>query len=310
MGVSTNLIKSAFNAIPVYGPPQVVVALLERAFNLVETKYLIRHWMAMNLVLEALDGHETSPFYNKLNRNQLYDSIVYLKRSNTMLSGIISSLLTKKRIDGLASRYVDSIVKQRNKMKRYLIRKKKGRIHFFKNSYYALQIKRNSLDELTELRFYSLIKQKFFRRRPITVVDLLHPKKEIVKRNIMESILVGSSFVPVPVAQSLLRLIYKEVFIREIHRRQMHEAGFKGFLNNHQDEIYKVMREENFTDCQIQYFIDKAYHIIAARKMNPLDLDHFEELNHVQGVEAWISSKDLNYSPVKFAPKYQSENER
>ena len=33
--------------------------------------------------------------------------------------------------DGLASRYVD-ILKQRNKMKRYLIRKKKGRIHFLK----------------------------------------------------------------------------------------------------------------------------------------------------------------------------------
>ena len=82
MGVSTNLIKSAFNAIPIYGPPQVIVAL-ERAFNLVETKYLIRHWMAMNLVLEALDGHETSPFYNKLNRNNMIDSI--LKRSNTML---------------------------------------------------------------------------------------------------------------------------------------------------------------------------------------------------------------------------------
>ena len=54
--VSTNVLKGSLGAIPFYGPPQVVNAVLERIFDFTDVLHLQHQAEALNLILERLGG--------------------------------------------------------------------------------------------------------------------------------------------------------------------------------------------------------------------------------------------------------------
>jgi hypothetical protein len=82
----TNILKGGIGSIPFYGPPQVVVAALERVFDYGDVLMLQKQAEAMELVLETLRGNPRSPFtHPHLTNKHLMDSMFYLLRSNIML---------------------------------------------------------------------------------------------------------------------------------------------------------------------------------------------------------------------------------
>ena len=294
---TTNLAKMSVSFAPMVGPPQLMIAIMERTFNLVEVLYLIRHARALNLITEALNNNTNSPFYKSLSREELFDAVRYLKRSNTMLSGIIGSALTNKT--KVTQKYLDYVNKRRKKSIQYLLQKNYV-VYPFANSYYALGIKKNDFGEIKQLKVFSLIKKKTFRSRPHDVVDFIHPKKEIKKRNILEAFLVGTSFlcIPLPLINSVLKILYKELIIREMHRYQMQEAGFKAHLQYNREELLEIFKTENFPEEQAQELLNFAMKSISNRQLNPLELSFEEENSHKLKVENWLKDFDSSYSPL------------
>ena len=296
---STNAAKVAVGFIPQIGIPQLILAFMERMFNLVEVLFLIRHARALNLIAEALDNNSNSPFYSSLSKRQLLDAVKYLKRTSTLLSGIIGSVFTSKK--KIASNYINYINKQRDKSIQYL-KKHQYTVHPFKNSYYALGVKKNNFGDLEQLKIFSLIKNKTFRSRPHDVVNFIQPKKEVYKRNILEAILVGTSFLstPLPLLNSAIKILYKELVIREIHRYQMQEAGFKSYLQYNKKIIIDTFKKENFPKDLAEEFTNFTIKSISERELNPLELSFEDEYKHQIKVNNWIKEHDPSYQALVY----------
>ena len=275
---------------------------MERMFNFIEVLHLIRNARALNLVIEAIGNNSNSPFYGKLTNQQLLTAVKYLKRGNTLLSGIIYSVFTKK--ETIAYKYLNYISKQKEKNLKYL------KEHDYKtiplgNSFYALGFKYDPHNILTSFKIFSLIKNKTFRKKPHDVVDFYYPKKDYYKRNILETILIGSNFLylPIPLLQTVVKILYKEILIREIHRYQMTESGFKSYLIYNKEEFINALKKENFQEEDAETYYNLAHKIIYQRTLNPLELDIEGEKRHKAQVENWISKKYQNYQPYKTPEK-------
>lgn len=294
----TGAVKGLVGLVPIPGLSGIFSSIISRFFNLVEVIHLTRHAMALNLIVEAKEGNPNSPFYQVLREEELDDAIVYLKRTSTMISAMIGNLFSRK--SKIAEKHMNSIRRKRDKLLAYL--KKKGfTVYPFKQSFYALGIKRNQAREITTFKIFSLIKRKMFRRRPHAVVDFLNPKKEQAKRNIKEAILIGSNFIstPIPFLATIIRLLYKEIVIREVQKQQMYEAGFKGHLAHNRLDLVRVLLNEGFSSSEAQHYVDLALKTIEGRELNPLDLNHSEEEAYKQKVENWLKRHDPGYRPWK-----------
>ncbi|MEO5968997.1 MAG: hypothetical protein ABIQ95_03650 [Bdellovibrionia bacterium] len=297
----TNIIKGGLVAIPLVALPGLIAANLERVFDLVELLYLLRHAQALDLVLEALDNNGHSPFLtDKLSKKDLEDSVFYLLRANTLLSSVIKNLF--KKSDKLASGFIDRINKKRESGIKYL-RGKGFELYPIENTYFGVGLKRDEKPgDLEELRIYALGFTKFFRKTPLTAVDLLHPNHESFKRNFLQGVLYGSNFIfiPIPGVISILKLIYKELIIREVHRRQIWESGLLAHIHHVPNELKDLLvKEVGLTEEQAEEYERLTVSIIENERMNPLELDSEECLVHQKNVEDWIRQRDPAYSSWK-----------
>lgn len=301
--VMTNVAKSSIAAVPGWGVQNLLVAVMERMFNLIEVTFLIRHGMALHLCYEALDGNKHSPFYGQDQKN-LYAMVTYLKRSSTLLSAMIKGMFKSKKTVG--QRYYKKVQERRKNLLATLVKKGLD-VHVLPNSFYAVALKRDAEDKLVEFRVYSLIKHKMMRHsKPFVIVDFLNLKSEYFKRNALEGILVASSFlwIPVPLVHTAVKIAYKEAVIREIHRRQMHEAGFKGHLNHASAEFRKLLERLGFSKDESLFYLQKAFQVVEKREVNPLNLKRYDERVQMKSVEAWIKQRDPSYVPLVFNRNY------
>ncbi len=296
--VMTQASKQLVNYIHITELARFSYAVFERFFNLVEVIYLTRHAMALNMVMEAIEGNPASPFHGVLSTDQLQDAVTYLRRSSTMLSDLIYNLFSSNWT--LAEKYIRNAEKARERSLAFLERHNYT-VYQFANSYYALGVRKNAEGDVRELRVFSLIKSRVLRKRPHTVVDFLHPLRERIKRNIFETGLIASAFLPLPVPFliSLVRIFYKEVFIREIHRRQMVEAGFRAHLNHNYKDLTDALEKEGYSKIEAKEHVNRAYDIIYKRELNPIDLRRQDEAEYTRRVEKWIKNREPDYEPIQ-----------
>lgn len=302
-GIFSQLVKQAANFVPVPGLSQVAYAAMERFFNLVEITYLTRHAMAREMIMEAIEGNEASPFYGALTESEMHNALIYLERSSTMLSSIIKHGFTRKW--NVAVKYIDAAVKHRTQSLEYL-EKHNYKVYPLDKSFYALGIRRDESGKLEQLKIFSLIKSKFWGHKPHDVVDFLHPKKERAKRNLIEAGMIATSFtfIPFRFGVSLIRIAYKEIFVRELHRRMMVEAGFRAHMNHNRNDVIDVLMKEGFQQELANHMIDVAYRSIYKREMNPMDVQHQHELEYTTQVENWIRVRYPAYQPIPLEESY------
>lgn len=297
-GVMTQIAKACATALALPGVSNVAYALLERFFNLVEVLYLNRHGMALSMVLEALEGNQKSPFYGVLTESELHDAITYLRRSSTILSDLIYLRLSNKWT--VSDKYVDAAIKARKKNLKYLV-KKGYKVYPFENSFYAMAVKRDKeTNKVKELKVFSLIKTRLLRNKPHEVVDFTNPKKEVRHRNAVEAMNVAVSFLyfPIPFAVSIFRVMFKELFIREFHRRGIVEAGFRSHLNHNKEDLINSLKAEGYSQQNAEHFVDLAYRTIYKREVNPVDIAHEDEGMYMEKVDNWIRAQNPNYLPI------------
>jgi hypothetical protein len=293
----TNIIRGGLTTIPFFGPPQLAAANLERAFDLVELLYLLRHSQALNLVMEALDNNPHSPFLtDKLSKKDLEDSVFYLLRARTLLSSVISNFVAKS--DRLVPNFIKNINLKREHGIRTL-RKKKFELYPIDHTYFGVGFKRDiKLGGLKKLKIYALSYSKFARRIPMAAVDLLHPNHVRIKRNILQGILYSANFLyfPIPGVATILKFIYKELVIREVNRRQMWESGLLAHIHHSPNELRDLLIQDvGLTSEKAQEYERLAIETLENEEMNPLDFNTQEGLIHLKKVEEWIRQRDANY---------------
>jgi len=299
--VSILLIKSVLSFIPVYGPPQLAIAMIERVFNLAEVVYLIRHGMALSLVMEALDGNNLSPFYGVFTHEQLEDASTYLLLSSTFISKIIINAKGKDRV---FHNYWKSIHRSRTRSI-HALESRGVDVFPIENSFFALG-KKPRESGMHSLKIYSLVKQKVFRSaKPACIVDFEHTKAEHRTRNFLEWGLISLSAIQssilVPAVGSIVKLIWKEGFCREIHRRQIQESGFRALLLNHPQDFFDALTKAGYTTpSEQQLLYVRALGIIEDRETNPFDLKTIEHEYWRRKVEKWILKRDPTYIPEPF----------
>ena len=178
----------------------------------------------------------------------------------------------------------------------------------FDKSPFCLGVKRNNKDELTELKIFSLTRSRAFKKRPLDVVDFLNPSKEILKRNTLEAILFGTSYIytPIPFLHTVIKILYKEAVIRRVHRYQMDEAAFKSHLRHNQTMIIKNFVRAGFTDEEAKSMYDKAYKQIERRELNPICPTKEEEIQLLMKRENWLQKKDSLYMPWRVSANQQT----
>ena len=298
--VSALVLKSVTNSIPFYGPPQAATFIMERVFNLAEVCYLIRHGMAMGLVLSALEGNSNSPFYGQFSQQELEDAGSYLLLSRTLISSLI---VNSRGHDKILYHYRATARKE--KAESILALQKRGiEVFPIANTFYAIGKKKRATGEYT-IKVYSLLKHKVFRaNKPANVVDFSHTRAEYRKRNAMEGTLACLSWVATPVVNvgSLIKFIFKEGFVREIHRRQIQEAGFRSLLLNHPQDFFTALSEAGYsTPEEKQLYYVTALGIIEDREINQFDLKAKYHAHWRKKVENWIFKKDPSYQPIPSA---------
>jgi hypothetical protein len=296
----TNLIKGGITAIPIFGPPQIVNALLERSLDYLEILFLHHHAQALLLFLDAVDGNVQSPFLTEaLTHDQLIDAIHYLLRTNTMLSKVFVHAFKKNK--NLAEDYIERMNRLRIRSIKQL--EKNGvEIYPLPQTYYALGVKRNLVTRRIEtVKIYCLVHSKLFRKnKPHASVDFLNPHSERVLRNALVAVQTCANFIyiPVPVVQTVLRLAYKETVIREIHRRQMWENGLLAHLKHHPGELRNLLIEKlHLSPDQASQFESRAIKTVEARRMNPLELTGRHLDYRRLRMENWIRDQDDSYHP-------------
>lgn len=295
--VQTNVVKGVIGQIPCLVIPQIVVSILERFFNYIEVLYLLHHNEALNLIVEAKYNQTNSPFYGVLNQEELDHSIQYLRRSSTFISAVIRNLFAKK--ETISEKYLEKINKKRIKNLKQLERRG-YKVIPFKKTNYALGIKRNQDNKISELQVFSLLKRKTLRRKPHAVIDFLDPLKEYFKRNILEATLVASNFiyVAIPVIPALAKTVFKEIAIREMQRYQIQEAGFKSYLDYNKEKVRQILMNEGISEDKSKHYIKLAYKIIKLRSLNPLVLTQKQKAKRKWQSELWIKSLYSNYEPL------------
>ena len=299
--VFTNLIKGGLSGIPFYGPTQTMSALLERVFDFTDILYLQRHAQAQQLVLEALDGNDTSPFSHPVfTRAMLESATFYLLRTNIMLSGVIVN--TASANDTLAINYINKVDFKRQQAIE-LLQKRGFTVVPLPHSYYSLSYKRDpTTGKLTKLKLHSLGFRKIARsKKPHAAVDLFSPHRERRKRLALQYLLTMSNFfyVPIPAVGGVFKVIYKETFVREIHKRQMWEAGLLGHIQHNPGQLSGLLQSELRMSQQFADHVEaQCILILEERRLSPFDLSQEEKEHHRAIVETWIRQHDPDYQSM------------
>ena len=307
--VFTNLIKGGLSGIPFYGPTQTMSALLERVFDFTDILYLQRHSQAQQLVLEAIDGSDTSPFSHPVfTRHMLEMATFYLLRTNIMLSGVIVNTVTANAV--LASSYISKVDLKRQQAIE-LLQRRGFTVVPLPHSYYGLSYKRDpTTGKLAKLKLHSLGFRKIARsNKPHAAVDLFRPHRERRKRLALQYLLTVSNFfyVPIPAVGGIFKLIYKEVFVREIHKRQMWEAGLLGHIQHNRGQLSQLLQSELAMQPHFAEHVEQqAILILEERRLSPFDLSHDEKEQHRAIVETWIRQHDPDYSSLLPPPDTHS----
>ena len=294
--IQTNIIKVAIGQIPFAVVPQIIVSILERFFNYIEVVYMFQQGEAMSMIVEAKHNNPGSPFYGVLSQKELDHSIQYLERASVFFSSILKNLFATK--EKTSRRFLEKREKKREKNLKYLQRKDFSVTELGQS--YALCVKKDSDDKFEKLRVYSLIKRKTMRRKPHAVVDFLNPYREYFKRNLLETILVASNFAftAIPIIPTLVRVAFKEIAIREMQRYQMHEAGFRSYLDYFKGQIRDTLIAEGASEVEADDYIESAYKIIKLRSLNPLVLTQKGRKKRKLASELWITERYPDYVPI------------
>ena len=299
--VFTNAIKGGLSGIPFYGPTQTMSALLERVFDFTDILYLQRHSQAQQSVLEALDGSDTSPFSHPVFTTAMLETATfYLLRTNIMLSGVIVNSVSANAT--LAANYIKKVDFKRQQAIE-MLELRGFTVIPLPNSYYAVSYMRDpTTGQLTKLKLHSLGFRKIARsKKPHAAVDLFRPHRERRKRLVLQYLLTMANFfyVPLPAVGGVCKMIYKEVFVREIHKRQMWEAGLLGHIEHNPGQLSGILQSELRMD---QHFADhveaQCILILEERRLSPFDLSQEEKENHRAIVETWIRQHDPDYTSL------------
>ena len=296
--IFTNSIKGGLSGIPFYGPTQLMSALLERVFDFTDILYLQRHMQVQQLVMEALDGSDTSPFSHPVfSRAMLESSVFYLLRTNIMLSGVIVNTWIAN--DKLTSSYLAKVDFKRQQAIQ-LLEKRGFTVIPFPNSYYGLSYMRDkTTGRLCKLKLHSLGFRKIARsKKPHAAVDLFKPHRERRKRLALQYLLTMSNFfyIPIPAVGGVCKMIYKEVFVREIHKRQMWEAGLLGHIMQNPGQLSGVLQSELRMNQRFADHVEaQCILILEERRLSPFDLSQEERESHRAIVETWIRQHDPEY---------------
>jgi len=278
------------------GPPQAVAAVLERLFDFVEILYLQRQAQALNLIMEALDGNTKSPFVHKdLTVPILRSGIFYLLRSNSMLSAVIRN--TKNRNADIVEHYITHVNEKRTQSLKDLVHKG-VELYQIPHTYFAVGVVREKSNpkKFTKLKIYCLGYTKLGRPgKPQTAVDYYHHSKEKHKRAMLNSILFGSNFIVIPFLPgvgSAVKLTYRELIVREFHRRQMWENGLLAHIVHNKNELANLFVEKLQLSQEEGNKLEKeAVQILETNRLSPFDLS--VEEREVQGIksELWIKHR-------------------
>ncbi len=294
----TNIIKGGLNAVPIYGAPQAAGAMLERVFDFIEILYLNRHGQALNLVLEAIDGNLYSPFNtSKLSKKQLEAATFYLLRSQSMLGTVFKNLFTKN--DDIVKNFL-TYVHYQKELSIANLEKRGVEVFPLAGSYFALGLQRNeSTGIFSKQKIYTLPYPKMFRpTQPHAAVDFLHPNREKRRRQILQAVLMVANFiyVPVPAVGTIIKMAYKEIVIREFHRRAIWENGLLAHIHHNPIELRELLKEKmGISEKEAEEYQQLAISTIEDRRLNPLDLNEAELSQHREKVERWIKKRDLLY---------------
>jgi len=302
----TIILKTALMESPIYGTGNAIAAVLERVFDFLELLYLTRHGQALELVLEAKNGSTNSPF-RTLSADELNAAGRYLIRSQTMISSLIYNKykdlqLGEEGKSQLLSDWAEGVDQVKERSIEYLSQRP-GHFTVLPNSYYALRYNVNEdSGKLEKLKIYLLARSEWMNlgKHPIVGVDFLHPNQGMNQRRVLQAILFTSNFIwtPFPMVASVIKLLYKEVFIRNLHRTQLWESGLLAHIHNNPGEISSILMDRvNFTQDKAKAYEDLAVHILERRRMNPLDLDNILTPAYQRKVEAWLRNQDSSYHP-------------
>lgn len=308
--IFTNAIKGGLSGIPFYGPTQTMSALLERVFDFTDILYLQRHHQVQQMVMEALDGSDTSPFSHPVFTTAMLESAVfYLLRTNIMLSGVIVNSVTANAT--LATSYIKKVDFKRQQGIE-MLEKRGFTVLPLPNSYYSLSYMRDpTTGHLSKLKLHSLGFRKIARsKKPHAAVDLFRPHRERRKRLVLQYLLTIANFfyVPIPAVGGVCKMIYKEVFVREIHKRQMWEAGLLGHIQHNPGQLSGLLQSELRMNRTFAEHVEaQCILILEERRLSPFDLSQEEKDHHRAIVETWIRQHDPDYTSLH--PVREKRNE-
>ena len=299
--IFTNAIKGGLSGIPFYGPTQTMSALLERVFDFTDILYLQRHFQVQHMVLEALDGSDTSPFSHPVfTRAMLETATFYLLRTNIMLSAVIVNTASANAT--LATNYINKVDFKREQAI-VLLQERGFTVVPLPHTYYALTYMRDpETGRLTSLKIHSLGFRKIARsKKPHAAVDLFRPHRERRKRLFLQYLLTMANFfyVPIPAVGGVCKMIYKEVFVREVHKRQMWEAGLLGHIQHNPGQLSAILQSELRMNQRFADHVEaQCILILEERRLSPFDLSQEEKEHHRAIVETWIRQHDPDYTSL------------
>lgn len=293
--LATTGIKSGLRELPTFGVTQTIAAFAERFFNFMELIAITRHSMVMTLVMEARDGNTNSPFYGNLSAKDLDDAVFYLLRTDVGLKQIFLNSVSKQAT--LVDKFQARLDQHRIRMITRL-EDKNLTVYPFDNSYYALALHRNATGALDTFRIYSLTRNKLITQRPHEVVDFLHPRKDIVQRNLIDVVEFGLNYLktPIPLLATTIRTGFREVAVRNLESAQAAEAGYQAHLDNLPTELRSILIDkEGFAEAEADGYMALAHTILGKRLRNPLDIEPGKEVEYRRISERWLKSRDPGY---------------
>ena len=175
-------------------------------------------------------------------------------------------------------------ISDRKKKSISYLQKKGFDLYPFDKSIYAVGVRKNSQGIIKDFKVFSLIRGKTLRRKPHDIIDYVHPHKEQVRRNILEAGLFISNFftIPIPLLGTALKVFYKEMAIRQVHRYQMQEFGFISRLHQNEQELRDILLRTGIALTDVDSFVQETYKQLFNRMLNPILLNEKQMRRHIK----------------------------